>query len=477
MRVALALLAAVILSGIQSDPLAARELRTAVMDPAAFAGPQAATAFEGARAGGAGAARLVLVWSQIAAAEPSGDRADPANPAYRWSAFDDQVRKARASGLDPIVCVTHAPAWARDIRAGDIGSTWPIATELALFMRAAAERYGGSFSATPETAPLPAVRAWQVWNEPNAHSHLRPQFRGSVALTPARYRSLVNAAADQIHAAHPDNHVVAGGLGPFGHRSKDIQVVAPMRFMSEMLCVSIRPPHRRTCRARSTFDVWSHHPYTNGGPTRKARSPDDASIGDLPEMRRLLTAAIRAGNVVSTRRVEFWVTEFSWDTRPSDPKGVPMTLHGRWVAEALYRMWQSGVSLVTWFRIRDDPLRESPYQSGMYFAGGAPKPSLRAFRFPFVAFADGGGVSIWGRTAASKVAQVILERRRGNSWAQLRGLRTDRYGIFQARIGGPMQGSLRARLADGSDVSVPFSLRRPVDRAIYPFGCGGSIRC
>ena len=42
-------------------------------------------------------------------------------------------------------------------------------------------------------------------------------------------------------------------------------------------------------------------------------------------------------------------------------------------AEALYRMWAAGVDTVVWFRIRDEPLRTSFYQSGLYFSSWKPK--------------------------------------------------------------------------------------------------------
>ena len=110
-------------------------------------------------------------------------------------------------------------------------------------------------------------------------------------------------------------------------------------------------------------------------------------------MRVLLDAAVRAGTLQSRSRVPFWVTEFAWDTNPPDPKGVPERLHARWVAEALYRMWNQGVSLVTWFMLRDQPFTPStPFQAGLYFRGedgvasDKPKMALTAFRFPFVAF-------------------------------------------------------------------------------------------
>ena len=220
------------------------------------------------------------------------------------------------------------------------------------------------------------------------------------------YLRMVNAFAGAVHRADRRNLVVAGGLAPFGHDARDIQVTAPLLFMRSMLCVSKRG--RASCGARASLDVWAHNPYTSGGPEHHAAAQDDVSIGDLPVMHRLLTAAERIGHVRSSRRVGFWVTEFGWDTKPADPMAVPLRLHARWVAEALYRMWQSGVSLVTWWRIRDDPLARTPYQSGLYFRGGQsllrdrPKPSLTAFRFPFVAFAGPRGVDVWGRVPSGR---------------------------------------------------------------------------
>lgn len=106
--------------------------------------------------------------------------------------------------------------------------------------------------------------------------------------------------------------------------------------MRELLCLS--PSLRPTCSAETRFDVWSHHRYTSGGPTHQAVLRDDVSLGDLPEMRRVLDAAMRAGHVRSAGKPRFRVTEFSWDSSPPDPNGVPTALHTRWVAEALYRM-------------------------------------------------------------------------------------------------------------------------------------------
>ena len=117
------------------------------------------------------------------------------------------------------------------------------------------------------------------------------------------------------------------------------------------------------------FDIWAHHPYTSGGPTHKAVNREDVSIGDLPGMKRLLDAAVRAHHVVSKQKVRFWVTEFAWDSQPADPKGVPARLNARWVSEALYRMWLNGVSLVTWIQLRDEPFTTDTFcQCGLWLA-------------------------------------------------------------------------------------------------------------
>ena len=122
-----------------------------------------------------------------------------------------------------------------------------------------------------------------------------------------------------------------------------------------------------TCSARVHFDVWSTDPYTAGGPTHQAHRPNDVSLGDLPEMKAVLDAGVAAGHIVSPQPVQFWVTEFSWDSNPPDPAGVPAALEGRWVAEALYRMWSAGVSLVVWFTLRDQPVHTEPVPVGSLF--------------------------------------------------------------------------------------------------------------
>jgi hypothetical protein len=195
-------------------------------------------------------------------------------------------------------------------------------------------------------------------------------------------------------------------------------------------------------------------------------------------MAALLRAAYRAHHIIAPHPPQFWITEFSWDSKPPDHYGVPMALETRWVAEAIYRAWVDGVSLLTWFQIRDDPNPDG-FQSGLYAAcpsGTAcdqPKPILAAFRFPFVAYRHNRDVLVWGRTPWGRPGTVVVEQRKGARWSRLAAMRTDRYGVFTATLSTSASGNLRARLAgtsDAADQSVPFSLHVPPDMPVNPFG-------
>ena len=244
--------------------------------------------------------------------------------------------------------------------------------------------------------------------------------------------------------------------------------------MRKLLCLSkaLKP----TCATPVHFDIWDHHPYTSGGPSHQAAFPDDVSLGDLGNMRAVLDAASRVHHIVSKGPVGFWVTEFSWDSSPPDPKGVPMALLTRWVAEGLYTMWQNGISVVTWLQLRDDPLTTSFLQSGLYYRGqtvasDSPKPLVRAFRFPFVAYPRPGAVSVWGRTPTGKRGAVAVEARVSGRWRTVGRLTAAPTGIFRGTLALAGTADLaRARLVATGALAPAFALKAPPDQFFNPFG-------
>jgi hypothetical protein len=482
----------------------AARLDTAFLDPWSFdphlSGSAASLASFQRAHNGAGAryARLTLNWRAVAPdpnnpIRPTFDASHPSGQGlYNWSSFDEQINAAAAAGIEPIVYIERAPEWAENNGLGTggrpsgakIGMWKPSPSEFGAFAHAAAQRYSGTFCDPSDAscnAPcdalageicLPRVRFWQALNEPNRVYNLYPQYVNGKPFSPRWYRWMVNAFAAGVHSV-AGNVVVAGGQAAL----KQPGSLAPMTFMRKMLCMS-KPPYRRVCSARSIFDAWSHHPYACGGPNRQAFSSDNIAVADLPEMRRLLLAAIRTGRVQHIGPVRYWVTELGWITKPPRSDGVPLGLHARWTAEGLYRSWRAHVSLVTWFPLVDRPkgIPGQPWQSGLYYANLSPKPrSLLAYRFPFVTYVRSGRVYTWGRMPPEASPQyVLVQRRTSSGWRTIGRAWAGGAGLFSKTLRTRTSGTLRARITIGGSrlSSNPFSLTRPRDPYICAFGNG-----
>jgi hypothetical protein len=390
---------------------------------------------------------------------------------YHWSVADAQITRIARAGFKPMVVVSDAPTWARLAPRSAVSPPKPA--DFGAFMHALAARYSGG------TRHLPRVRYWQVWNEPNISLFFAPQFDAKTKrfTSPDTYRDMLNAAAASIHAVHSDNVVIAGSTAPFRDITPSVKALdsdwGPLSFMRRLLCVDTAG--KSTCNSKVSFDVWATHPYTSGGPTHHAELPNDVSLGDLPKMRATLDAAVKAGHVASARAPQFWANEFSWDSNPPDPCSPPMSLLKRWVPEAFYRMWANGIDAIYWFKLVDDPMRASFYQSGLLFRGrtlasARPKPYLEAFRFPFVALARGSGVYVWAHTPFGRAGRVTVQQSTGRGWKTAASLKADRYGIAQANLSVKPAGQFRAILGTTHEKSLPFSMRVPADRFFNPFG-------
>jgi hypothetical protein len=443
-------------------------LVTALADPWLYNSPQLQKALTMTRAAGATYVRLTVNWASIApATRPQGFVAtDPTSPGYTWRNYDVAVEEAEAQGLTPILDVGGTPGWAYAKRPQGVNAGTPKAAALGDFAKALATHYDGSDG-------VPAAHVFQVWNEPNVSIYMSPVNAGT-------YRNMVNAFSTSVHAVDKKNVVVAGDLDPFGHpkgKKQKWYSTAPLAFMRSLLCLSKGAHPHSTCHKRVQFDVWSHHPYTFGGPYGKAKNSNDVELGDLPRMRAVLQAGIRLHHIVSQHPARFWVTEFGWDTNPPRKHAASLSLAARWTAESLYQMWRSGVSLVTWFGLQDKG-GKSPYQSGLYryaksLSHARVKPVRTAFRFPFVAYLGKGNVSVWGRDATSSKVRVTIQRRHGahGPWRTVAKIGANRNGIFRAkvRLAATKKDWLRA-VASGSGKSLAFSLTVPHDPHIGPWG-------
>jgi len=457
---------------------AARGLQLGFHDDDAFTGPsdpESALALQHARDAGATVARFFVYWNTVAVSgTPPADlaaAADPAWPGYDWTRTDRTVRRMASAGIEPIAAVHRAPAWAEgsgrpavslDAPAG----TWrPSPEHFGAFATALARRYSGAYPDPLRPGqPLPAVRRWQGWNEPNLSTYLSPQWRraasGHAAESPRLYRALINAFYRAIKDVDRRNLVISASTAPYGDPQPGGRRIQPLRFYRSLLCLRGGARLRATrCGTSVWFDVVAHNPYPIGGPLRRALNADDMAIPDLHKLDRPLAVARRARTLRPATRKPVWVSEVSWDSAP-DPDGLSQAQQARNLAGAFYVLWRQGVDLVTWWLLRDDapvPSYSASYQSGIFTRGATvgqdlPKPSFTAFSFPFTAYRSGGAARLWGLAPAGQRA-VVIERRSRGRWVIVRRLRAGGNRVFVGRLQVRGSALLRARTGTGTSVS------------------------
>jgi hypothetical protein len=108
------------------------------------------------------------------------------------------------------------------------------------------------------------------------------------------------------------------------------------------------------------------------------------------------------------------------------------------------------------FLVRDEP-ELGGWQSGLFTAGGAPKPSLRAFELPLAEVSRRGElVTLWGQVRpGSGHRSYVIQRRRGNRWLAAGPMRrTGDGGTLQTTVAAPPGSEFRI-VAPGVGVTGP----------------------
>lgn len=414
----------------------------------------------------AGIVRLNIGWAQVARVRPPSEAAasDPSWSGYDWTSVDGPVTEAIARGLQVQITIAGgAPSWAEGParpKWAPRGSWRPDVEAYAAFAHATAVRYSGAYTPPGAIAPLPRVRYWQAWNEPNLSIYLTPQWRrarhGWAPESPAVYRAMLDAFYAAVKGVQPDALVLSAGTAPYGDLPGG-ERMPPAQFVRNLLCLDESGKHARRCSNPARFDVLDHHPYSVQGPFFRAYNRDDVAIADLGKLTRPLRRAERLHTIGGARHHQVWVTELSWDSSPPDPQGVPAAMQARWLEQAFELLWQEGVSTAMWYQIVDSPPVPSyaaSYQSGVYLLDGRPKLSAEAFRFPFVlvgAIHDGRAL-FWGRAPLG--GTVTIEARSRGHWRPVRTLRPAKGGVFEVSVSVRHGEQLRASQA--GEASLPW---------------------
>jgi hypothetical protein len=421
---------------------------------------------ETARETGASIARIDVRWRSIAPEKtPAGFEAtNPSSPGYEWGTLDDAVRSAAAHGLTVLFTVYEAPSWAEGPnrpKDAELGSWKPQSGAYEQFAQALASRYDGAY-ADPSLPGknLPRVRYFEAWNEPNLDTYLNPQWESNEWAGASRYRGLLNAFYSGVKASQPNATVIGGSLAPFGDPPGG-ERTPPVLFLRGLLCLHGGKLTPVSCPEPAHFDVLSDHPIAVGPPSQSASSPLDVTTPDMGHLTTILEKAEHDHLVLpqSKSKRPLWVTEFWYDTDPPDPNGLSLATQARWYEQDLYSFWQQGAQVAIELQIRDAPAGKGGYsssnQSGAYFLDGSPKPSAKAFRFPFVAHRTGPfKVGVWG--IAPRGGKVKVQAFRSGSWKTLGSLSAKGPGRpFTDEI--QLYRSAKLRAVIGTEASLPWS--------------------
>ncbi len=138
--------------------------------------------------------RTVIHWQAL---EPSPGHYDEPE----FNRYEQLYSALRARSITPIFVLQFAPAWARAAGAPQACGTWD-----ACHYPPAPSMLGAWQDFVGEVARRFPAAILEIWNEPNYES----QWQSGV--DPAAYTQLLVAAEQAVHAIHPQQRVITGGL-------------------------------------------------------------------------------------------------------------------------------------------------------------------------------------------------------------------------------------------------------------------------
>jgi hypothetical protein len=370
--------------------------------------------------------KFQLTWAEIAprrSTKPRGfDGRDPADYPG-WGPYDSLFTAARAHGFRVMLAVgPPAPGWATRRRGDRSGVDRPSATEYGRFVEAAGERYA-------------AADLWTLWNEPNHKGFLYPQSSSrGIPYAPHLYRSLVRAAVRGLaRSGNSRDRVLFGELLPIAPSGRSPRTnLRPLVFLREFFCLDSRgqPFRGRAASARgcsrfrriSGVNGFGYHPYTRtGGPRVSDRSRDNATIGALSRVTRVLDLGRRRGRI-GGGRLSIWNTEFGYQSNPPDRFQTRLSRIAGFINESEWISYRNRrVASYSQYTLFDEPLgrgtdASGSWQGGLRFVSERPKPGVYgAYRLPiFVRLLGPSAVEVWGAARpGGSGAEVQVQQRSG----------------------------------------------------------------
>lgn len=243
---------------------------------------------------GVGIFQIQLRWEQVAASRPADPR-DPGDPAYHWpEAIDSAIKGGSPYGIQVLLMVQGAPAWANGGKAWNYPPSDPDAyTD---FITAAAKRY-------------PEVSRWMIWGEPNGYvtghggatgnfmpiepDDGKPLPRSKQA-GPRLYARYLDAAYGALKARSRRNQVIGGNTWTAG-------AVRPLHWIEALKLPNGRPPR---------MDLYGHNPIGFRKPDLR-NGPQATGTADFSDLDTLGQAVDRhLGRRPEGGRINIFISEY-----------------------------------------------------------------------------------------------------------------------------------------------------------------------
>ena len=299
---------------------------------------------EMARQAGLGWAKQQFAWAEI---EPlrKGEFIDPVSGESSWAKFDQIVDLCRTYGLQPIIRLDRAPAWARP--ADTRPETPPTNFEdFGDFVYAFVQHFSGR------------VQYIQIWNEPNIY----PEW-GEQAVDPVAYTRMLKIAYQRAKEADPNVVILSAPLAitlgephPEPGKWRSMPDAAYLEAMYE-------------AGARDYFDILSANAFGFDLPPEDPPDPNALNFRRVELQREVMERYSDGDKAV-------WFNEYGWNAAPesfsdealiwkrvSEEEQAQYTLQG---IEFVQREWPwAGVFNIWYFRQTGQ--QYSPDDAAYYF--------------------------------------------------------------------------------------------------------------
>jgi hypothetical protein len=356
---------------------------------------------------GALACALALLGPPAALAGP-GLRVGAVDDAAIWSNPGTQMDLARLGGFDTVRMTAQWTYGTTALPGAHMARLQNAATAaVARGIRPVVALYNAGSSSTPAddgsrsqfvqfvqntVSSLPWVTTFIVGNEPNSNVYWMPQFDSSDGDAAAvAYERLLADSYDAIKAVRPDATVVGGALDP---RGGDDPAGAKPSHSPTTFIRDLGAAYRASGRTTPIMDVFDHHVYadTSALPPSMTHASATIALGDYPklvaELGKAFDGTAQRGSTLPIVYGEFGVESIVPVDRggayagvePASSGAVDEATQARYYTEAFkLALCQPNVIGILVFHVTDENVLPT-WQSGPFYANGAPKSSMPAIR-------------------------------------------------------------------------------------------------